>query len=71
MALHKFTVGQTVRLKNGFGLPSRAADLYRITGTMPARDNSPQYRIRNDEERYERVATEESLEEAAGQLPGN
>ncbi|QPC85568.1 hypothetical protein GA830_01545 [Mesorhizobium sp. NBSH29] len=63
MALHKFSIGQTVRLKGGFGLSSKTAELYQVTGTLPPKDNSPQYRIRNDEERHERVTTEDSLEE--------
>ena len=61
-ATHLFTTGQTVRLKGGFGLQSQSADIYRITGTLPPRGNSQQYRIRNDGEHYERVATQDSLE---------
>ncbi|MBS3652571.1 hypothetical protein KEU06_28755 [Pseudaminobacter sp. 19-2017] len=59
---HLFTVGQAVRLKGGFGRPFQSADIYRITGTLPPRGESPQYRIRNDEERHERVTTQDSLE---------
>jgi hypothetical protein len=61
-ATHLFTAGQIVRLKGGFGLQSQSADTYRITGTLPPRGDSQQYRIRNDDERYERVATQDSLE---------
>ncbi len=63
MATHRFAIGQTVRLKTVFGMSLRTAEIYRITGTLPAKDNSPQYRIRNDDERHERVTTEDSLEE--------
>ncbi|WP_337918712.1 hypothetical protein [Pseudaminobacter soli (ex Zhang et al. 2022)] len=59
---HLFTVGQAVRLKGGFGQTSQFADIYRITGTLPARGESPQYRIRSDDERHERVTTQDSLE---------
>ena len=59
---HLFTTGQTVRLKGGFGLQSQSADIYRITGTLPPRGDSQQYRLRNDAEHYERVATQDSLE---------
>jgi hypothetical protein len=62
MAVHRFAIGQPVRLKGGFGMSLKTAEVYRITGTLPARDNSPQYRIRNDDERHERVTTEDSLE---------
>ena len=61
-ATHLFTTGQIVRLKGGFGLQSQSADTYRITGTLPPRGDSQQYRIRNDAENYERVATQDSLE---------
>ncbi|WP_157014724.1 hypothetical protein [Mesorhizobium xinjiangense] len=57
---HVFAVGQSVRLKSGFG--RTAADIYHITGTLPLRGNSPQYRIRNDGERHERVTTQDDLE---------
>lgn len=56
-ATHRFAVGQTVRLKGGPGTSH-----YRITATLPPRGNSLQYRIRNEEERYERVTTEDSIE---------
>ena len=59
---HRFTVGQKVRLKGGFGRSSEATGVYRITAQLPSQDRSPQYRIRRDGERYERVALQESLE---------
>ncbi|MBX5202773.1 hypothetical protein [Rhizobium sp. NZLR1] len=62
-ATHIFKVGQTVRLKVRFlGVPSKLPDTYRITATLPLRGNVLQYRIRSDDERHERVATEDSLE---------
>lgn len=60
-ASHLFSVGEIVRLK-GFGQPFSPMDVYRITATLPSRENSLQYRIRNDEERHERVAAQDSLE---------
>jgi hypothetical protein len=63
MPAHRFAIGQSVRLRGRFGLPLTAAETFRITGTLPARDNSPQYRMRNDDERHERVTTEDNLEE--------
>ena len=59
---HLFMIGQAVRLKGGFGRPALTSDIYHITGTLPPRAGSPQYRIRNDDERHERVATQDSLE---------
>jgi hypothetical protein len=63
-ATHIFTTGQLVRLKVGFGLQSQSADTYRVTAMLPPRGDSQQYRIRNDAEHYERVATQDSLEAA-------
>jgi hypothetical protein len=59
---HLFTVGQVVRVKSGFDRLSQSENIYRITGTLPPKGDSPQYRIRNDEERYERVTTQDNLE---------
>ena len=57
---HLFAVGQAVRLKGGFG--SLPADIYHVTATLPPTGDSPQYRIRNDDERHERMTTQDSLE---------
>ena len=62
MRAHRFDIGQSVTLASRFGLSPKAPDSYRIIARLPARDNSPQYRIRNDDEKHERVATEDNLE---------
>lgn len=41
---------------------------YRITGTLPPKGNSPQYRIQNQFELHERVITQELIEPAAASL---
>jgi len=61
-ATHLFAVGQSVRLKKHPGEDTRTAEIYRITGTLPAQGNSLQYRIRSDQERHDRVVTEDNLE---------
>ena len=61
-AKHLFSIGQSVRLKGGFQTSPKLGDVYRITATLPPRDNLFQYRIRHDEERHERVATQDRLE---------
>ncbi|MDN5928479.1 MAG: hypothetical protein L0I29_15525 [Hyphomicrobiales bacterium] len=61
-ATHLFAVGQAVRLKGGFGRPALPSGIYHVTATLPPRGDSLQYRIRNDDERYERVTTQDSLE---------
>ncbi|PSJ56654.1 hypothetical protein [Pseudaminobacter soli (ex Li et al. 2025)] len=61
MSPHRFAIGQSVHLKNRINQSDTTEGVYRITATLPERDNSPQYRIRNDGERHERVATENTL----------
>lgn len=61
-AAHLYAVGQAVRLKGGLGSFRETAEIYHITGTLPPKGDSPQYRIRNDGERHERVTTQDSLE---------
>jgi len=63
-ATHLFAVGQAVRLRSGFRGPFRFTGIYHITGTLPPTGDSPQYRIRSDDEPYERVTTQESLQAA-------
>lgn len=62
---HLYSIGQIVRLKSRVGVSSKTAEFFHVTGTLPARDNSLQYRIRNDDERHERVASEDNLEPVA------
>ncbi len=62
VATHLYHVGQIVRMRRRFGASPKAPELFRITGTLPAVDNSPQYRIRSDSERHDRVTTEDRLE---------
>src|SRR6185312_11079215 len=67
---HLYGLGQSVRLKGTFGTFPKSAELYHITGMLPPQGDSLQYRIRSDDERYERVATEDSLEPVPA-LPDN
>jgi hypothetical protein len=61
-ALHLYAVGQAVRLRGRLGSFTEGGEIYHITGTLPPKGGSPQYRIRNDGERHERVTTQDSLE---------
>jgi hypothetical protein len=58
-ATHLFAVGQAVRLNGGF---LRSGTIYQITARLPPIGDSPQYRIRNDDEKFERVARQSELE---------
>ena len=66
-ASHLFAIGETVRMKD-FGALPKAADIFQIIARLPARGDELQYRIRNDDERHERVATQRNLE-AVDTLP--
>ncbi|SIT56882.1 hypothetical protein [Mesorhizobium onobrychidis] len=68
-AKHLFSIGQSVRLKGGFGTSPKFGEIYRITGTLPARDNLFQYRVRHDDERHERVTTQDCLEPVGPERP--
>ncbi|MDW6026661.1 hypothetical protein SAZ10_33375 [Mesorhizobium sp. BAC0120] len=63
-ATHRFVVGQAVRMRGRFGNVPKDAEIYRVTRMLPPSGDSPQYRIRSDDERYERVTTEDGLEPA-------
>ncbi len=65
MTTHRFKVGQTVRMTGWNRISSYATQTFRIVATLPEFNNMLQYRIRSDDERHERVATEESLEKVA------
>ncbi|WP_425353228.1 hypothetical protein [Sinorhizobium alkalisoli] len=59
-------MGLSVRLKDRAHISPRAAETYHITAKLPLRDNSPQYRVRNDELGQERVSNEDNLEPIDG-----
>jgi hypothetical protein len=59
---HRYDIGQAVRLDMKFGSAQITPQgIFRVTGNLPALDNSPQYRLRCDDERHDRVATEDNL----------
>lgn len=62
MSTHRFTIGQAVRLTNLAALSPKAASTYTIQAPLPPRDNSPQYRLYNEELDQARVALERDLE---------
>jgi hypothetical protein len=66
-APHLYAVGQAVRLKGGFAQRSQAPGLYHVTRTLPPQGESPQYRVRNDYEGHERLASQSELEAVTGE----
>ncbi|WP_112815676.1 hypothetical protein [Ensifer sp.] len=63
--IHRFHVGQLVRTKDPLTRESTTGETYRITATLPIRDNALQYRIQSSREIHERVADESNLEVVA------
>ena len=51
--------GKPSELNGGF---LRTGSIYQITARLPPLGDSPQYRIRNDDEKFERVARQSELE---------
>jgi hypothetical protein len=69
-ALHKFKVGQTVGLVPS--LRSRAKGAYQIVSLRPSEDGTKQYRVKSEDEAYERVVEESDLvSPAAPKLPAD
>lgn len=62
MSIHRYTIGQSVRLTNLTALSPKAASTYTVQAPLPPRDNSPQYRLYNEEFNQGRVALERDLE---------
>jgi hypothetical protein len=59
---HRFTLGQTVRYIAGPMNRATAAGTYKIIKLLPLDGDEHQYRIKNTEEAFERVAKESQLD---------
>lgn len=62
MSTHRFAVGQKVRMTGWNRITSYATQTFQVVATLPEYNNVLQYRIRSDDERHERVTTEDNLE---------
>jgi hypothetical protein len=58
--MHKFTVGEVVQFAGPRFLRA-ASGLYEVTRLVPHSGGEFQYRIKNSEESYERIAKESQL----------
>jgi hypothetical protein len=59
---HRYKAGDRVRVNGHRSTLQRAEGAYRVLATLPFEGNALQYRVRNDEERYERIVSEDDLE---------
>jgi hypothetical protein len=61
MTTHLYLVGQTVTLNRGAGFISKAGDTFTVRAQLPPLGDVLQYRIKSDDEPYERVVAETQL----------
>jgi len=67
---HLYAVGQAVRMKEGFAQRFQARGLYRVTRTLPPREEFPQYYIRSADELHERLAAQNEIEAVSASSDG-
>ncbi|MEQ8936273.1 MAG: hypothetical protein RIE56_10835 [Amphiplicatus sp.] len=58
---HRYEIGQSVSLAQGFGYSRGARAEFTITALLPSNGAHYQYRIRNSGEAFERVAAENEI----------
>ncbi|WP_146618670.1 hypothetical protein [Rhodoplanes elegans] len=62
--LHKYQLGQRVRLVRTSRFSATANGPYEVTRQLPLEDSGFRYRVKSSSEQYERVVGEEELERA-------
>jgi hypothetical protein len=62
---HLYLVGQTVTLNPGAGFVSKTGDTFTVRAQLPPLGDVLQYRIKSDDEPYERVVAETQLTRAS------
>ena len=65
LAAHLYLVGQTVTLDPGGGFVSKTGDMFIVRAQLPPLGDVLQYRIKSDDEPYERVVAETQLTRAS------
>lgn len=63
--LHKYQLGQRVRLVQTTRFRATADGPYEITRQLPLEDSGFRYRVKSTNEQYERVVGEDELERAS------
>lgn len=58
---HRYRIGDAVTLAAGFGYGARRASGFQIVALLPSNGAHYQYRLRNPQESFERVAAENEL----------
>lgn len=57
---HRFGIGQSVQMKT-FGTGQPTGEKFTINALLPPRDGAPQYRLRGESEKHDRVIQEDNL----------
>jgi hypothetical protein len=60
MSMHRFKIGQHVRISAGAGMPLKNGP-YKIVALLPPTEGSNQYRVRSAAEPHDRVVAERAL----------
>jgi hypothetical protein len=58
---HLYLIGQTVTLNPGAGFISKTGETFKVRAQLPPLGDALQYRIKSDNEPYERVVAETQL----------
>jgi hypothetical protein len=61
MTTHRYKVSQNVILNDSAGIRLKPLAVYCITAILPGRDSEPQYRVKGEHERFERVVDEHHI----------
>jgi len=59
---HLFKIGDIVHLRAAARQAFACLQTFKIVATLPSEGNSREYRIRSEQEPYERIVTEDCLE---------
>jgi len=62
MAMHKFSVGQTLNFSPGLREDSRSKGRYKVVRQLPEAGSTLQYRIKSETDGQERVVREDQVE---------
>lgn len=58
---HRYKIGQAVSLAAGFGYSRSSQAVFKVVALLPSNGSHYQYRIRNTDELFERVAAENEM----------
>ncbi|MFI5011093.1 MAG: hypothetical protein ACHQAY_01975 [Hyphomicrobiales bacterium] len=66
---HLYKIGQDISLASGAGILLKPFAIYKIVARLPARDQELQYRVKSEQEPFERVVDEYQITAIPPQPP--